>query len=72
MLRKIFIIFLLAGLLCINGCKKRTSEAPAEEVVVKTMAEYEAQAEKEITEENMETELQNIEKQMQQELTQEQ
>ncbi|MHC4639841.1 MAG: hypothetical protein ACYTBP_17675 [Planctomycetota bacterium] len=72
MLRKILIIVLLAGLVCINGCKKSSSEAPTEEVVVKTMAEYEAQAEKEVTEENMEAELQNIEKQMQQELTEEQ
>ncbi|TFG50162.1 MAG: hypothetical protein E4H40_01780 [Candidatus Brocadiia bacterium] len=67
MFRRILMILVLSGLLFAGGCKKKSSEAPAEDVVVKTSAEYEAQAQKEITEENMDSELQKIEKEMQQE-----
>ena len=42
----------------IIGCKKKTQEP----VQIKTEAEYQAEAEKEITDENMEAELDKLEK----------
>jgi hypothetical protein len=46
----------------ISGCDKTSRETEPEEVVeLKTTAEYEAEAEKQITEENMEEELKKLE-----------
>ena len=71
MLRKILIIavVLAIGFFCLSGCKESsskpevgTSETEVEQEAVKTQAEYKAEAEKEITKENMDTELEDLEK----------
>ena len=69
MLRKTLIMILLATLCLfyINGCDTETEE----EVVVKTPAEYEAEAEKQITEENMEEELKKLEETIDKEMSEE-
>jgi hypothetical protein len=54
-----------------GGCKKTSSENEAQQDVVKTEAEYKAEAEKEINEDNMAAELEKIEKAMEQETSQE-
>lgn len=62
MWRKLHIIFVIVALGCfiLTGCKKKSSEAEQ----VKTTAEYEAEAEKEIDTSNMAAELERIEKEM--------
>jgi len=74
MLRKLFIIIVLATLsfFYIVGCDETSSEAESdEEVVVKTDAEYKAEAEKQITEENMEEELKKLEEAVDKEISEE-
>ena len=72
--RKLFIIIALT-ILCsfyISGCDKTSSDNESDgDVVVKTQAEYEAEAEEQITEENMEEELGDLEKQIEQEISEE-
>ena len=73
MFRKVLTIFVIA-ILCISymgGCKKTSSETEAQQDVVKTEAEYKAEAEKEINEDNMAAELEKIERAMEQEAGQE-
>jgi len=73
MYRKVLTIFVVA-ILCISytgGCKKTSSETVAQQDVVKTEAEYKAEAEKEISEDNMAAELEKIERAMEQEAGQE-
>lgn len=62
MIRRIFaaVIVIAIGASFIVGCKK---DEPAEEAV-KTAAEFKAEAEKEITEENFESELERMEKEI--------
>ena len=69
MLRKTLIMILLVTLCLfyINGCDTETEE----EVVVKTAAEYEAEAEKQITEENIEDELKKLEETIDKEMSEE-
>ena len=70
MLRKTFLIVAIAALmgLCLTGCKKSSDDSntqvatPASEV--KTATEYGAEAEKEITKENMAGELDKLEKEI--------
>jgi len=65
MLRKLILILLTVGLLGFCGCKKKSTEpAPEEEVVVKTVEQYKAQADKEITEKNLDAELDKLEKEV--------
>lgn len=74
MLRKLIIIIALTTLstFYLGGCDKTSSDSESEgEVVVKTQAEYNAEAEKQITEENMDEELANLEKQIEQEISEE-
>ena len=72
MLRKILIIVAVGviSVLCLSGCRKKTSETKAEqeEVEVKTMAEYEREAKKEISKENLDAELEKIEKELEKEI----
>ena len=74
MLRKVLIIVAVAAIsvFCLSGCKKRSSEAESDQEVLKTMAEYEAEARKQINKDNMAEELENIEKAIEQEVSQEQ
>ena len=72
--RKLFIIIALAilGFFYIGGCDKTSNDNESNgDVVVKTQAEYEAEAGEQITEENMEEELGNLEKQIEQEISEE-
>jgi hypothetical protein len=74
MRRTLFVIITLAilGFCFITGCGKTSNDGESEEeIIVKTEAEYEAQAKEEITEDNMEQELANLEKQIEQELSEE-
>jgi len=73
MLRKVLVIIALATIsfFCFNGCDKTSSDAEPNEEVIKTMAEYEAEAEAQINEENMAEELEKIEKALEQELSEE-
>lgn len=58
MYKKVLMILALITVLCLSGCKKGSDES----VEIKTQAEYEQEAQEQITEENMETELNRLEK----------
>ncbi len=74
MLRKVLIIVAMVAIsvFYLSGCKKSPSNLESSEEVVKTMAEYQTEAKKEINKENMADELDKIEKALEQELSQEQ
>jgi hypothetical protein len=62
----------ILGSLFISGCGKTSSDNESEgDDIVKTQAEYEAEAKEQITEDNMEEELANLEKQIEQEISEE-
>ena len=68
MLRKVLVL-IASVVICVSGltgCGKSSDEPE-----VKTEAEYKAEAEKEITAENMDDELDKIEKEMEQDLKEE-
>ena len=73
MLRKVLVIVMAAaiGVFCMSGCKKRSSEAAPEQEAIKTTAEYEADAKKEISKENMAEELEKLEKAVEDEISKE-
>ncbi|MHC4462414.1 MAG: hypothetical protein ACYS6W_10580 [Planctomycetota bacterium] len=70
MLRKVLVMIVLASIsfFCISGCDKDTE---SDEDVVKTEAEYKAEAEEQINEENMAEELEKIEKALEKEISEE-
>jgi outer membrane lipoprotein-sorting protein len=69
MYRKITALIVAAAIasFCLSGCKKSSTEAESNEPAVKSMAEYDAEAKKEITSDNMNAELDKIDKEMAQE-----
>ena len=73
MFRKILVIVIVTAIsvFCLSGCKKRSSEPEPGEEVLKTTAEYQAEARQQINKENMAQELDSIEKEMEQEISQE-
>ena len=73
MVQRISVLFTLTVVwLCLlGGCEKDSGEAEPEREEVKTMAEYRAEAEKEINEENMEDELKKLEEAIEQDISQE-
>jgi len=71
MLLKILFIAAITAI-SVSGCKKHSSEPQLEQEEVKTAAEYEADAKKEINKENMAQELDKLEKELQQETNQKQ
>lgn len=74
MLRKVLVITILAtlSLFYIGGCDETSSDTETnEEVVLKTSAEYEAEAEAQITEENVEEELKKLEEAVEKEISEE-
>ena len=66
MLRKALVIVAVAAIsvFSLSGCKKGPSEAERGEEVVKTKAEYEADAKKKINKKNMVKELEKLEKEI--------
>jgi len=68
MLSKTLVLAAIAAILlfCFGGCKKSGPEASSDEPAVKTMAEYEAEAKSQINEDNMEAELEKLEKEIEQ------
>ena len=73
MLRKVLVIIVSASIsfFYFSGCDKASSNTEPNEEVVKTDAEYEAEAEAQINEENMAEELEKIEKALEQEISEE-
>lgn len=71
MLRKVLVIIALTAITisCITGCKKRSAEDEPELIVPKTDAEYEAEAKEQITKKNMASELDKMEKAIDEELS---
>jgi hypothetical protein len=68
--RMLFITAVLISLCCLIGCEEESNQTDTEqEEVVKTAAEYQAEADEEITLENMENELKKIEDELKQELS---
>jgi len=72
MLRKLLVVAAAAVIIifCLNGCKKEADtpepNKPGEQVVAKTLADHEAEAEKEVTKKNMAAELERLEKEIEQ------
>jgi thiamine biosynthesis lipoprotein ApbE len=75
MLRKVLLIAVVAAMVafCATGCKKRPEQPQPEEQTEApvTMTEYGAEAEKEITKKNMAEELDKLEKEIEQEISEE-
>lgn len=73
MSRKLLIIVAMVAIsiFYLSGCKKSSSNLESSEEVVKTVAEYQADAKKEINKENMADELDKIQKSLEQELGEE-
>jgi len=70
MLRQLLVIVVVAAIIGLgaSGCKKSSDTPPGNTETPKTAAEYETEAEKEITAENMEAELAKLEKEIDGEL----
>jgi len=64
MFRKVLVIVAAAAIsvFYLSGCKKSPEESKPEKKTPKTLADYEAEAKKEITQENMAEELGKLEK----------
>jgi hypothetical protein len=73
MLRKalVIVVLIVISVVFLEGCKKQSGDSGTSGEVVKTMAEYGAEAEREIDEDNMEAELRKIEEAMESELSEE-
>jgi vancomycin resistance protein YoaR len=67
-LRKLIAVVVIMALTVAGlSCRKKPAQTAPQETEVKTQAEYDAQAKKEIDSNNMQAELERIEKQLQQE-----
>ncbi|MHC4646209.1 MAG: hypothetical protein ACYTBJ_11955 [Planctomycetota bacterium] len=66
MLRKLLVIVVAAVIigLCVGGCKKSSDTPPGDTEAPNTAVDYKAEAEKEITKENMDSELARLEKEI--------
>lgn len=73
MCRRILIIVIMAVLsvFYLNGCKERSSDTQSDQEEVKTAAEYEADAKEQINKDNMDEELERIENELEQDISQE-
>jgi hypothetical protein len=68
--KKVFaVVMILAVVFCCSGC---TKDSPPADEPVKTEAEYKAEAEEQIDEENMQAELDKLEESIEQDLASEQ
>ena len=69
--RLLFLIVVMAVMFfCLAGCKKSSNEGESAEPPAKTMADYEAEAKEEVTEDNMADELQKITQDVEEEVSQ--
>lgn len=69
MVRKLLVLFLALVVFGFVGCKKHPEEGQADSV--KPMSEFEAEAKKTISKENMDDELAKIEKEIESEISRE-
>ena len=67
---QVLAVTMVVLLFSVSGCKKASKSPEASEEPVKTSAEYEAEAKKDINEENMNQELDKLEQEFQQEAEQ--
>lgn len=68
MLQKLIVVFILTlATVIIPGCKKNPSQTETPETEVKSQADYNEMAKKDINSENMQAELDKLEKEIQQE-----
>jgi len=65
------VVITVIGIFCFSGCKKRTDEVQSDTEKVKTVAEYKAEAKEQINKENMDEELDHLEKSIEQDISQE-
>ena len=74
MARKVLItvVVMAISVFLVAGCKKSPNEGESSQPEIKTSAEYKAEAEIEITEENVAEELERMEKELEAELSREQ
>lgn len=70
MSRKLVVLIVLTAMVafCVTSCKKNSSQTEQD---VKTAAEYKAEAEEQINKENMASELDELEKTLEEEISQE-
>ncbi len=68
MLRKLFLIIIVAGIsfCCLQGCRKSKTKSESEQKLSTATVDYEAEANSQIDKENMAQELENIEKELEQ------
>ena len=73
MLRKVLFIIVSATIsfFYFGGCDNSSNNADSEQEALKTVAEYEAEAEAQITEDNLAEELENLEKAIEKEISEE-
>ena len=74
MIRKILLISVVVAMAVfyLGGCKKSESGSEPNQAETKTKAEYDTEAKEQINEDNMDAELERIEKELEEELTQQQ
>lgn len=74
MIRKILLISVVVAMVVfyLGGCKKSESGTEPNRPQTKTQAEYETEAKEQINEDNMDAELERIEKELEEELSQQQ
>jgi serine protease inhibitor len=70
MLRKLIAVVVIVTLTIVcSGCRKKAGQSSKSKTEVKSQAEYDAQAKKDIDANNMQAELDKLEKEIQQEST---
>jgi len=67
MLRKLIIVVLTLATVAVPGCRKKPAQTETPETEVKSQAEYNEMAKKDVNSENMQAELDKLEKEIQQE-----
>ena len=74
MSRNLMVLIILTAMVvfCVSGCKKDSDQSDTGQQSVKTAAEYEAEAKEQINKENMVSELDELEKSLEQEISEEQ
>lgn len=73
MLRKILVVVAITvvSLFCLNGCKKDADDVQSDTENIKTAAQHKAEAKEQINKENMDEELDRLEKELEQDISEE-